>query len=150
MVLVVLSSLLLILSTGCKKEEAAAVAAAAAGTTTPVVKDLFSTNWSVSNNAWELNWGLGNLTGVSFSSQVTYSGGGTCNCNTEINGSQTSGSYYTDCSVGGQVLGTPTAGTCDGLDYAKTAGVAVATYANTNGILTLCRNGTNNCTLIYH
>lgn len=41
--------------------------AATDGGTSVVTKDLFSTDWSVSNDAWELNYGLGNLTGNALS-----------------------------------------------------------------------------------
>ena len=132
---------ILLLTFSCKKKEAATTAVAG---TTVVTKDLFSTNWSVSNNAWELNWGAGNLTGSVFTSQVTYAGGGTCTCNTTITGTQSAGTYLTDCSVNTQVGGTPSVGTCDGLDYTP-----AGTYANASGILTLCRSS-GSCTLVYH
>ncbi|MEA9357507.1 hypothetical protein SHI21_14865 [Bacteriovorax sp. PP10] len=142
--LILLGALLLTVS--CKKDDVVAAAAAGAGgggggTTT---KELFSTVWSVSNNAWELNWGAGNLVGTPFTSQVTYAGGGTCTCTTTIAGTQSAGTYLTDCSVNTPVSGVPNAGTCDGLDYTPTG-----SYTNTGGYLTLCRSS-GSCSLVYH
>lgn len=139
--LILLGALLLTVS--CKKDDVVAATAAGGGTGT-TTKELFSTVWSVSNNAWELNWGAGNLVGTPFTSQVTYAGGGTCTCTTTIAGTQSVGTYLTDCSVNSQVGGTPDASTCNGLDYTPTG-----SYTNTGGILTLCRSS-GTCTLVYH
>jgi len=134
----------LLLTVSCKKDEVAA-AATGGGTTTTTPKDLFSTDWSVSNNAWEFNYGAGNLTGTPFASTLTYASMATCTCTSTITGSQTTGSFEQNCSPGNIVLGTPTAGTCDGMDYA-----AGSSYTNAAGILNFCRAGGGSCTLSYH
>jgi hypothetical protein len=131
----------LLLTFSCKKDAASAITSA---TSTDTSKELFSSSWSVSNSAWYLDWGNGNLTGSSFTSWVHYSAGGTCTCTTTITGTETAGTYLNDCSVGTQVSGTPTTSTCDGLDYSPTG-----SYTNVSGILTLCRS-TGSCTLVYH
>ena len=135
----------LLLTVSCKKDENGLISAEG-GTTTPapVVKQLFSSDWSVSNNAWSLDFSLGNLTNNAYSSTVNFAGGGTCTCTTTMSGSQTAGTYLNDCSVGVQVSGTPSLSTCNSLDYSP-----VGSYTNVGGILTLCRSS-GSCTLVYH
>lgn len=144
-ILILLGALLLTVS--CKKDDVVAAVPlpgdGGGGTTT---KDLFSTNWSVSNNAWEFNYGAGNFIGTPFSSTLTYSFMGTCTCTTTLTGSQTAGSISQACSQGNVVSGVPDGDDCDVYDYG-----GAYNYKNENGNLIFCSTANSqSCNLTYH
>lgn len=140
-ILILLGALLLTVS--CKKDDVVA-AVTIPGTTS---KELFSTDWSITNNAWEINLGTGNLTGASFTMQATFSNADACSCTAILTGTQTAGSYQTtSCTSTSNVSGTNDNANCQSI-FGYTAN---GRYTNTAGILNFCRNLTNNCTLSYH
>ena len=111
----------------------------------PVTKELFSSDWSVSNNAWEIDFGNGNsLSGGQFTSYITWVNGDSCTCtDTRITGTQTSGTYVLQsCTVTSNVSGNA--------DCTYLSTTTPGTYTNSNGKLRLQRNPPHGAILEYH
>jgi hypothetical protein len=101
-------------------------------------KDMLSSDWDYGGHI--LNYSMGDLSGTTFSSTLTTPGGEVCTCDTEINGTQSSGTIESINCARTDVLGTV-------YSCVPWAYTAATTYTNNDGVLRICRNGGGGCTV---
>jgi hypothetical protein len=89
--------------------------------------------WSISNQAWSIGLGSGNLNGSAFSGTITYSDSSTCSCTVEMDGNLGSGTYISSGCY--NPLGTTgmAGSTCGDFDTSGTG-----SYTNSGSTLQLC------------
>jgi hypothetical protein len=119
-----------LLKTAATDSASGTTATSAPGTAT---KATANSSWAISNSAWAWDLSTANFGGSYFTARVIYADNSYCNCNTEMTGSNSAGTYITTCTL--VAAGMANAGNCGAFNTDPTYN---GSYTNSGSSLSLC------------